>query len=91
MKRCKHNKKVELTEWATASTSHWYEAGKVFHDNDFGDYTGAVTVECRECGFRKDYSVYRLPAWVKKLYDYVLDSENTIPHSTPGLPIPKKD
>lgn len=77
--RCKHDQRVTLIEYGTATTTHDLEHGKVMHNSDYGDYTGVIEVECRDCGFRRVYNRRRrasLPKWVQSLYDYLTTTDS---------------
>ena len=65
--RCKHYN-VEIYELYLTRTAHFFSDGEVVgHSCDpEGDYTGAVDVECPDCGMSKRFRGSRKPKWLRK-------------------------
>jgi hypothetical protein len=63
---------VRIIEEAAGYTTHRLFDGKWLHDVSFGDYTGAVQVECFQCGFHRRYTRSQVPGWVEALLDKAL-------------------
>lgn len=76
IKKCKHLN-CAVTECGTWYTSHMFEGGIVtWHNNESGDYSYKIRIECTDCGLDKYYYVNNksTPKWVQRLYDLALDN-----------------
>ena len=66
MGRCKHEL-IGITEYGTSTTSHIREFdGEWPHYSDYGDYTGKIFVQCKQCGLEKEFNRFSksLPKWL---------------------------
>lgn len=62
--KCEH-KKVTITEYGTSETYHMRRSdGKWDNNSDFGEYTGAINVECDDCKLNKTYTRSNYPKWL---------------------------
>lgn len=77
MKTCAHEN-LQITERGTAFTSHEIRGGQVLsRHSDFGEYTGACSAKCDNCGRSVTFNRYarRLPGWVRRAVE-LLDGEH---------------
>jgi hypothetical protein len=85
---CKHRATVYITEMANAYTTHCYDCGTIWHDSNFDNYTGALQVECAECGLKRYYSRGSFaPKWVKDLLATMLEHQQ---RESSRLPQPRE-
>lgn len=70
--KCKHLNRVQLVEYGGPScTSHDYDKGKVWNDHDYGDYNGIVKFLCFDCGFEKEYNIFKnCPKYIMRWCKY---------------------
>ena len=76
MTRCKHPN-VIIIEHGESHTFHQRECpGQWDHDSDFDSYSGAVSVECKDCGMYKKYNPSNYPKWLQEaLSEIFMDYE----------------
>lgn len=84
---CAHEE-VEITEiWSGHSITHYREkTGRWSHNQEPGNPTGKLIVECQECGFNKIYTPSNTPQWVKDLLDEALYRSSVDLKIEPRLP-----
>jgi len=74
MKKCKHAKKVQLTEYGHASASTFFTNGEIDrlpNGGLVGNMDGHFSICCLECGFQRNYNYFGkqpLPKWVLGYY-----------------------